>query len=114
MGEGASAGSLAGGSKEKGAGAMTADIRAAAQREAEQRWPDSFVGQIAAKHDFVHGAVWAAERVTPTREQIAEVIASSGAYGFKWEQVRPMTRDAYLAAADAILTLLAELVEQSD
>ena len=84
---------------------VTADIRAAAQRHVN--------GQVTeyAREWFADGAVWAAARVTPTREQFAEVIASSGAYGFKWEQVRPMTRDAYLAAADAILALLGGLAE---
>lgn len=60
---------------------MTADIRTAAQREAEVRvnifrqhvgWADS--DSTWWRTGFRDGAVWAAARVTPTREQIAGVI----------------------------------------
>ena len=51
---------------------MTADIRTAAQRHVN--------GQVTeyAREWFADGAVWAAERVTPTREQIAEVLRGIG------------------------------------
>lgn len=84
---------------------MTTDIRTAAQREAERRWPDTFVGQIAAKHDFVHGAEWAAKRVTPTREQIAEVLDEDRYYDP--DQISNLER------ADAILALMAGLAEEN-
>lgn len=74
---------------------MTADIRTAAQRAAAERWPDTFVGQIAAKADFVDGAVWGAARVTPTLAQLESAI---------------MGRTA-TAGARAVLALMAGLAE---
>lgn len=62
---------------------MTADIRTAAQREAEASihvpvWFPAHdiradLTPLARQH-FVDGAVWGAARVTPTREQIAEAL----------------------------------------
>lgn len=48
---------------------MTADIRTAAQREAEA----TMTGVIATTR-FIEGAVWGAARVTPTREQMVAVL----------------------------------------
>lgn len=57
---------------------MTADIRTAAQREAEHRWPSgeqwSPKEVESARGRFMMGAVWAADRVTPTLAQIETVI----------------------------------------
>ncbi len=61
---------------------MTADIRTAAQREAKRIYVPAWfpadhlrvdLSPLARDH-FVLGAVWAAARVTPTREQIAKVL----------------------------------------
>lgn len=59
--------------------AMTADIRTAAQREAEMRVPQPSARSFALAEDaaisrrwFSEGAVWAAARVTPTREALAD------------------------------------------
>ena len=62
---------------------MTADIRTAAQREAVKRTiapniEDPLPGDhqtVGWRLGFVHGAEWAENRVTPTREQLAERIA---------------------------------------
>ena len=56
---------------------MTADIRAAAHHEAKARYG---VGRdpVIRRMGFEDGAVWAAARVTPTREQIAEVLRGIG------------------------------------
>lgn len=82
---------------------MTADIRTAAQREAESR--TSIARSLGSDYDtadleqgFVNGAVWGVARVTPTREQIAEALGmaySSSPY-----------RDAHLRGADAALALM--------
>ena len=51
---------------------MTVDIRTAAQRHVNGQVTDY------AREWFADGAVWGAERVTPTREQIAEVLRGIG------------------------------------
>ena len=55
---------------------MTADIRAAAQREAETRTLHEEDRNY--RYLFVEGAAWAAARVTPTRDEVADTLA--GAY----------------------------------
>lgn len=52
---------------------MTADIRTAAHHEAKARYG---VGRdpVIRRMGFEDGAVWGANRVTPTREQIAAVL----------------------------------------
>lgn len=59
---------------------------------------------------FEAGAQWAVEQL-PSRDEIASQIAESSAYGFRWEQIQPMTRAAYLSAADAVLTIIRERYE---
>lgn len=89
---------------------MTADIRTAAQREAERRWPDSFVGLIAAQHDFVNGAVWAQARVTPRREQVIDALAQADGQVLS---MLPADTKAFMygAQADAVLALMQGLAE---
>ena len=58
---------------------VTADIRTAAEREAERKLPGDFSAVLAQyKLGFADGAVWAQQRLTPTREQIAEVLRGIG------------------------------------
>lgn len=97
---------------------VTVDIRAAAQQEAEQRWQkfspsDTRLGAFESDA-FIDGAVWASERLTPTREQIAEVLDShtrrfdTGAC-CGWVLDNPDHQ--YLHWADAILDLMSGLAE---
>ena len=87
---------------------MTADIRTAAQRHVN--------GQVTeyAREWFADGAVWAAERVTPTREQIAEVLRKSGAWcgdcNFEMDHCSGCkhVREVY---AESVLRLIQELAE---
>ena len=55
---------------------MTADIRTAAEAEAEARVIGESLPRLGyeVEQAFADGAVWAAARVTPTREQIAEEL----------------------------------------
>ena len=89
---------------------MTADIRTAAQREAEMRVPQPAARSFALAEDaaisrrwFSEGAVWAAARVTPTREQIAGVLDEDRYYDP--DQISNLVR------ADAVLALMQELAE---
>lgn len=43
-------------------------------------------------------------RKMPSREAVADAIACQS--GFRWDQVPPLTRNAYLGMADAILALM--------
>ena len=87
---------------------MTADIRTAAQRHVN--------GQVTeyAREWFADGAVWAAARVTPTREQIAEVLRKSGAWcgdcNFEMDHCSGCkhVREVY---AESVLRLIQELAE---
>lgn len=88
---------------------MTADIRTAAQREAAERYSPNLMalhGGAFLDHNefyrtvFVDGAVWAAARVTPTREQIAEVLNDYLAALYTEED-----------AVDAVLAPMQELAE---
>ena len=92
---------------------MTADIRTAAQREAVKRWPLKYPNEInldqrrlnmptrMAREDFVDGYLAGAARVTPTREQIADVI----------EQNAAIARSDAEQCAVAIASLIAGLAE---
>lgn len=83
---------------------MTVDIRTAARREAERRTiepnvEDPLPGDyrtLGWRDGFAWGAVWAQARVTPTREQIAELIEQNS--------VTPRTDAEH--CADAVLALL--------
>lgn len=87
---------------------MTADIRAAAQRHVN--------GQVTeyAREWFADGAVWAAARVTPTREQIEDVLRKSGAWcgdcNFEMDHCSGCkhVREVY---AESVLRLIQELAE---
>ena len=87
---------------------MTPDIRTAAQRHVN--------GQVTeyAREWFADGAVWAAARVTPTREQIAEVLRKSGAWcgdcNFEMDHCSGCkhVREVY---AESVLRLIQELAE---
>lgn len=65
---------------------MTADIRTAAEAEAAKRTIEPNVDDplpidhhtFGWRSGFAWGAVWAAARVTPTREQITEVLRGIG------------------------------------
>ena len=87
---------------------MTPDIRTAAQRHVN--------GQVTeyAREWFADGAVWAAARVTPTREQIEDVLRKSGAWcgdcNFEMDHCSGCkhVREVY---AESVLRLLQELAE---
>jgi len=87
---------------------MTADIRTAAQRHVN--------GQVTeyAREWFADGAVWAATRVTPTREQIEDVLRKSGAWcgdcNFEMDHCSGCkhVREVY---AESVLRLIQELAE---
>ena len=87
---------------------MTADIRTAAQRHVN--------GQVTeyAREWFADGAVWAAARVTPTREQIEDVLRKSGAWcgdcNFEMDHCSGCkhVREVY---AESVLRLIQELAE---
>lgn len=88
---------------------MTADIRTAAQREAEKRHrlnPDHRRARVF----FTEGAVWGAARVTPTREQLIERIAGeyvAPSTGEHTEVSVPLAK----SIADIVLDLIAGLAE---
>lgn len=93
---------------------MTADIRAAAQRHVN--------GQVTeyAREWFADGAVWAAARVTPTREQIADAIRGAVKIGWVGPNSQAILRDGGTvhltpdeaeSGADAVLELLQELAK---
>lgn len=92
---------------------MTADIRTAAQREAKRLRVTSNGREYGMaklyKDAFVDGAVWGATRVTPTREQIAEVLVSG--YSTSYERLNSVNEHD-LRVADAVLALLQELAER--
>lgn len=100
---------------------MTADIRTAAQREAGQLFRpqemmlhDRTVVDLADpwREAFVAGAVWAAARVTPTREQIAEVVRlADGEWNLREGTDREDPRTHGTAVADAVLALMQGLAE---
>lgn len=87
---------------------MTPDIRTAAQRHVN--------GQVTeyAREWFADGAVWAAARVTPTREQIEDVLRKSGAWcgdcNFEMDHCSGCkhVREVY---AESVLRLIQELAE---
>lgn len=89
---------------------MTADIRTAAQSEAETLTLYEEARNY--RYLFVEGAVWGAARVTPTRDDIADALA--GAYD-EWcvllEEFLAGRGDdpgsEYEYKADAVLALLA-------
>lgn len=108
---------------------MTADIRTAAQREAEREntfHPESPYQDLE-NAAFAAGAVWGAARVTPTREQIGAIVqremgcnrrahygnveqpycGEHGGYGI-W----PCRESA--SVIDAVLKLMQELAEGND
>ena len=101
---------------------MTADIRTAARAEAakvfiEPRKSDLLPVDYIAKggrEGFLAGAVWAAARVTPTREQIEDVLRKSGAWcgdcNFEMDHCSGCkhVREVY---AESVLRLLQELAE---
>lgn len=90
---------------------MTADIRTAAQREADRRLPGDFSSHLSQyRQGFADGAVWAAERVTPTREQLAEALELA-LTEFRDKREIPRLEDHL---ADAILALMQELAEGSE
>ena len=95
---------------------MTADILTAAQREVRKPASEGNpIAQFGVTTDiaFVRGAVWAAARVTPTREQLIERIA--GKYfaehlpgcGEHTEVSVPLAK----CIADVVLDLMQELAE---
>lgn len=87
---------------------MTADIRTAAIQAVD--------GKITnyAREWFADGAVWAQRRVTPTREQIEDVLRKSGAWcgdcNFEMDHCSGCkhVREVY---AESVLRLLQELAE---
>jgi hypothetical protein len=87
---------------------MTADIHAAARQHVD--------GQVSdyARDWFADGAVWAAARVTPTREQIEDVLRKSGAWcgdcNFEMDHCSGCkhVREVY---AESVLRLIQELAE---
>ena len=84
--------------------AVTApDVRTAAQEQyRRENWPTSRDDYWSREQAFAAGAVWGAALVTPTREQIAQVLADlEPAYGGV---------DFY-EGADAVLALLQKLRE---
>lgn len=85
------------------------DIRAAAQREAEKFWPSypaaGFSGAEDRQVAFIAGAVWAQSRATPTREQIAEVLAAQREPEYRHVE------DEDIGDADAVLALIHERME---
>ncbi len=104
---------------------MTApDVRTAAQAEADKLYPQLTELENPAicksrrlrQKAFIKGAVWGAALVTPTREQIAEVIAYSmpgwnedtedGALTGHWERVNAECLRHGRIYADAVLALL--------
>lgn len=94
---------------------MTADIRAAAQREAERRTIEPNVDDplpvdhhtLGWRKGFRYGAVWGAARVTPTRKQLAKVLFSQRVSNHAGETA-PEIFGACEEAADAILALIAK------
>lgn len=100
---------------------MTADIRTAAQREAERRTIEPNVDDplpvdhhtLGWRNGFRYGAVWAQARVTPAREQLIERI--SGKYfaehlpgvGEHTEVSVPLAK----SIADIVLDLIEDLAE---
>lgn len=99
---------------------MTADIRTAAQREAELHLvdrigesPEWFKGSPSAQ-GFIMGAGWGAARVTPTREQIAEAIHnalpdSMNGECYQWPAMCIDRGGSCVALADAVLKLIQDL-----
>lgn len=93
------------------------DIRTAAQRESVARVKR--IRELAGFADeaatwfmpgFEAGAVWAAARVTPTREQIAGVVAAALERWLTTDD-RHDARDRETVVADAVLALMQELAE---
>lgn len=98
---------------------MTApDVRTAARTYARaqgEKFPDPGMTELEIE-TFAAGAVWGAALVTPTREQIAEVIAHSmpgwnddtedGALTGHWERVNAECLRQGRIYADVVLTLL--------
>ena len=86
---------------------MTADILTAAQREGGGRWPygDQWNSHEieSARGRFIMGAVWAAARVIPTREQLVALLEDERHYDS--DQISNTDR------ADAVLALMAGLAE---
>ena len=60
---------------------------------------ESFLGWLDMRDRLLFSGV----RV-PSRDEIADAIA--GQSGFRWDQVPPLTRNAYLGMADAVLALM--------
>lgn len=95
---------------------MSADIRTAAQREAKRLRVTSNGREYGMaklyKVAFVDGAVWAQARVTPTREQIAEVVRlADGEWNLREGTDREDPRTHGTAIADAILALMQGLTK---
>ncbi|MBC9953254.1 hypothetical protein ICM05_01145 [Leucobacter sp. cx-42] len=91
---------------------MTVDIRAAAEAESDRRYAETpFAPENELIADaFVAGAVWAQAQLTPTREQIAEVLSQSRQEKYQpGDRLRVSSHD--LQAADAVLGLLQDLME---
>lgn len=84
------------------------DIRAAAQREAMRasgETDDVTKQGLEWEWGFTDGAVWAMSRVTPTREQIAEVLAAQREPEYRHVE------DEDIGDADAVLALIHERME---
>lgn len=92
---------------------MTTNIRTAAQREASSvgfsLWETGFNRDEC--NAFVEGAVWGADRVTPTREQIAKLL-----YETCWGDLTTWEDDSELfyGYADAVLKLMQKLAEGNE
>lgn len=97
-----------------------ADIRTAAQREADR--PQK-LGSMLGGHraGFIEGAVWSAERLTPTREQLAEALWNLPINVITMKQLKEQAAsgsgdyrealDYVYEQADAVLALIAGLAE---
>lgn len=77
---------------------------------AEKFATDNIGGYIAASW-FVEGAKWAEKRLTPTREQLAEAVATGLDGMDDFQQWSPDYQREMLEAADAILELMGKLAE---
>lgn len=55
--------------------------------------------------EILRATLAAADAHLPTVEQIAEAFAQSEAVGLRWEQIPPMTKQAYMSGARAIRSL---------
>lgn len=72
---------------------------------AAEKYVDKSIGGYIAQAWFVEGATWAAARITPTREQIAQALAET------YDPEYSIIDESDYHGADTVLELMSKLAE---